>query len=427
MPREDDELEITLLRRQLEDSLVSNGSLAKENDELRQEVTRLKAQISSLRAHNHERKSMLWKKLHNSMDGNNNIDVSQQKPSFLVSLSGQQSPAMEKRHQKQDFPESEFTKGKPAKVPNPQPSPVSLTSPPLFKEVVKDNKVSSATIGGPPPPPPPLPSKSLVGSKAVRRVPEVMELYRSLTRRDANIENKSSAAKVPAFALTRNMIGEIENRSTYISAVKSEVEKQAEFINLLIREVESAAHKRISDVEAFVTWLDEQLSSLVDERAVLKHFPQWPERKADTMREAACNYRDLRNLKIEVQSFEDNPKEPLSQALRKMQELQDRLERSINNVERTRESTSKRYKDLKIPWDWMLDTGLIGEMKLSSLRLAKEYMKRITKELQCNECTREENLLLQGVRFAYRIHQFAGGFDGETIYAFQELKRVGLV
>ncbi|XP_062086171.1 INCREASED PETAL GROWTH ANISOTROPY 1-like protein 1 [Humulus lupulus] len=426
MPREDDEFEITLLRRQLEASLVSNGSLAKENDELRQEVTRLKAQISSLRAHNHERKSMLWKKLQNSMDGNNNIDVSQQKPSFLVNLSGQQSPAMEKRHQKQEFSESEFTKERPAKAPNPPPSPPpSLTSPPLLMEV-KDNKVSSAPLAGPPPPPPPLPSKALVGSKAVRRVPEVMELYRSLTRRDANMENKSSAAKVPAFALTRNMIGEIEHRSTYISAVKSEVEKQAEFINLLIREVDSAAHKRISDVEAFVTWLDEQLSSLVDERAVLKHFPQWPERKADTLREAAFNYRDLRNLKSEVQSFEDNPKEPLSQALRKMQELQDRLERSINNVERTRESTGKRYRDLKIPWDWMLDTGLIGEMKLSSLRLAREYMKRITKELQSNECTREENLLLQGVRFAHRIHQFAGGFDGETIQAFQELKRVGL-
>ncbi|PON85441.1 CHUP1-like protein [Trema orientale] len=404
MPREDDEFEITLLRRQLEASLASNGSLAKENEELRQEVARLKSQISSLRAHNHERKSMLWKKLQNSMDGNN-IDASQQKPSFLVNLAGQQSPAVEKRHQKQDFPESEFTKERPAKAPNPPPSPPASTSPALLNDV-KENKVSPAPSGGgPPPPPPPLPSKSLVGSKAVRRVPEVMELYRSLTRRDANMENKASATKAPALALTRNMIGEIENRSTYISAVKSEVGKQAEFINTLIREVESAAHKRISDVEAFVNWLDEQLSSLVDERAVLKHFPQWPERKADTLREAAFNYRDLRNLKSEVSSFEDNPKEPLSQALRKMQELQDRLERTINNVERTRESTSKRYRDFKIPWDWMLDTGLIGEMKLSSLKLAKEYMRRITRELQSNESTREENLLLQGVRFAYRIHQ----------------------
>ncbi|XP_024025486.1 protein CHUP1, chloroplastic [Morus notabilis] len=427
MLREDDEFEINLLRRQLEASLVSNISLAKENEELRQEVARLKAQVSTLRAHNHERKSMLWKKLQNSMDGSNNIDVLQQKPSFLVNLSSGQSQAVEKLHQKPDFLESEATKEKPQKAPNPPPSPPSSTSPVFLKEV-KEHKVSSPPSQAPPPPPPPLPSKALVGSKAVRRVPEVMELYRSLTRRDANMENKSSPAKAPALALTRNMIGEIENRSTYISAVRTEVETQAEFINFLIREVESAAHKKISDVEAFVNWLDEQLASLVDERAVLKHFPQWPEQKADTLREAACNYRDLRNLKTEVLSFEDNPKEPLSQAVRRMQELQDRLERSVNNIERTRESTSKRYRDFKIPWDWMLDTGLVGEMKLSSLKLAKEYMKRITKELRSNnDCTREENNpLLQGVRFAYRIHQFAGGFDAETIQVFQELKRIGL-
>lgn len=44
-------------------------------------------------------------------------------------------------------------------------------------------------------------------------------------------------------------------------------------------------------------------------------------------------------------------------------------------------------------------------MKLSSLRLAKEYMRRITNELQSNEGSKEENLMLQGVRFAYRVHQ----------------------
>lgn len=90
------------------------------------------------------------------------------------------------------------------------------------------------------------------------------------------------------------------------------------------------------------------------------------------------------------------------------------------------------------------------QMKLSSLKLAKDYMKRITKELQNTESSCDENLVLQGVRFAYRVHQvkwlqtmnsiltftihltyhqeiqFAGGFDAETIQAFEKLKRVGL-
>ncbi|XP_035548732.1 protein CHUP1, chloroplastic-like [Juglans regia] len=223
-----------------------------------------------------------------------------------------------------------------------------------------------------------------------------------------------------------NMIGEIENRSRYHKAIKSDVERRGEFIKFLTKEVESATYRDVSDVEAFVKWLDGELSSLVDERAVLKHFPQWPERKADALREAACTYRDLKSLESEVSRFVDNPKEPLTQALRRIQALQDRLEQSIDNIERMRESTIKRYKDLQIPWEWMLDTGLLGQMKLSSLKLAREYMKRIANELQADECSCEENLKLQGVRYAYRVHQFAGGFDAEAIQAFEKLKKAGL-
>lgn len=101
------------------------------------------------------------------------------------------------------------------------------------------------------------------------------------------------------------------------------------------------------------------------------------------------------------------------------------LEQSINNVERMRESTSKKYRDLQIPWQWMLDTGLIGQMKLSSLKLAKEYMKRIAREMRSSEYSQEDNLMLQGVRFAFRVHQFSGGFDDETIGAFELLKMAG--
>lgn len=44
-------------------------------------------------------------------------------------------------------------------------------------------------------------------------------------------------------------------------------------------------------------------------------------------------------------------------------------------------------------------------MKLSSLKLAREFMKRVTKELESNEVSKEDNLLVQGVRFAFRVHQ----------------------
>ncbi|KAI6670933.1 hypothetical protein NL676_005818 [Syzygium grande] len=410
MPREDDDSELALLRIQLEACLARNVSLEKENQELRHEAARLKSQISSLKAHDNERKSLLWKKIQNSLESEN---ASVQKPTAKIAehnlpaenLSPRMAFAAKKEREE--------------RIPVPPPKPnANLAS---FKDE-NGKKLPSA----PAPPPPPPPSRSLSGIRAVRRVPELVELYRALTRKDARMENKSNPTGVPTVTFTKNMIGEIENRSSYLSAIKSDVERQGQFINFLIKEVESAAFKDMTDVEAFVKWLDEELSSLVDERAVLKHFPHWPERKADTMREAAFSYRDLRNLESEVSSFQDNPKEPLVPALRRMQALQDRLEQSINNMERMRESTSKKYRDLQIPWQWMLDTGLIGQMKLSSLRLAKEYMKRIAREMRSSECSQEDNLMLQGVRFAFRVHQFAGGFDDETIGAFELLKKVGL-
>lgn len=39
-----------------------------------------------------------------------------------------------------------------------------------------------------------------------------------------------------------------------------------------------------------------------------------------------------------------------------------RLEQSVGDTERCRESSGKRYRDLQIPWEWMLDTGLIGQV-----------------------------------------------------------------
>ncbi|KOM47416.1 hypothetical protein LR48_Vigan07g112000 [Vigna angularis] len=359
----ENESEITSLKKKLEVHMARDELLQKENQELREEVGRLKSQVISLKAHNLERKSVLWKKIQKSIDGNNNSEPIQLKASSPVQvITCEKSSENANIHTNPDFQESAPRKEKPAIVPAPPPRPSAALLLPLHK---KEKVLKMQPIAPPPPPTPP--KLSLVGLKAVRRVPEVIELYRSLTRKDANMENKIHSNGIPTIAFSRNMIEEIENRSTYLSAIKSEVQRQGEFISFLIKEVESASFADVSEVETFVKWLDGELSSLVDERSVLKHFQQWPEQKVDAMREAACNYRDLKNLESEVSSYEDNPKEPL-------------LERSVSAKERMRESISKRYRNFHIPWEWMLDSGLIGQ---------------------------EDNLFVQGVKFAFRAHQVA--------------------
>lgn len=39
-----------------------------------------------------------------------------------------------------------------------------------------------------------------------------------------------------------------------------------------------------------------------------------------------------------------------------------RVERSVANMEKMRDGASKRYKEFQIPWEWMLNTGLIGQV-----------------------------------------------------------------
>ncbi|KAF2300715.1 hypothetical protein GH714_015313 [Hevea brasiliensis] len=274
------------------------------------------------------------------------------------------------------------------------PPPPPLTPPPPPPAAVKPP--------APPPPPPPL-KGTRMGPAKVRRVPEVVEFYHSLMRRDSRRESGTGAPDVlPATANARDMIGEIENRSTHLLAIKTDVETQGDFIRFLIKEVENAAFTDIEDVVPFVKWLDDELSYLVDERAVLKHF-DWPEQKADALREASFGYCDLKKLESEASSFRDDARQPCGPALKKMQALLEKLEHGVYNLSRMRESATNRYKGFQIPMDWMLETGIVSQIKLASVKLAMKYMKRVSAELETvGGGPEEEELIVQGVRFAFR-------------------------
>ncbi|KAF2305250.1 hypothetical protein GH714_003340 [Hevea brasiliensis] len=246
------------------------------------------------------------------------------------------------------------------------------------KPKLRDPGTLAAIKPAAPPPPPPPPKGTRMGPAKVRRVPEVVEFYHSLMRRDSRRESGAGAPDVlPATANARDMIGEIENRSRHLLAIKTDVETQGDFIRFLIKEVENAAFTDIEDVVPFVKWLDDELSYLVDERAVLKHF-DWPEQKADALREAAFGYCDLKKLESEASSFRDDARHSCGSALKKMQALLEKLEHGAYNLSRMRESATNRYKGFQIPMSWMLETGIVS--------------------------------------------QFAGGFDVETMRAFQELR-----
>ncbi|GAA0145064.1 non-motor actin binding protein [Lithospermum erythrorhizon] len=281
--------------------------------------------------------------------------------------------------------------------------------------------------GGPPRPPPP-PGAIIAGGtgEKVHRAPEVVEFYQSLMKREAKRDSSplisSNASTIDAKS---NMIGEIANKSSFLLAVKADVETQGDFVQSLAAEVRGASFANVEELVAFVNWLDEELSFLVDERAVLKHF-DWPESKADALREAAFEYQDIVKLEKHVTSYLDDPSLPCETALKKMYRLLEKVEQCVYALLRTRDMAISKYKEFRIPVDWLQDSGLIGKIKLSSVQLARAYMKRVASELDAlsgpEKEPNREFLVLQGVRFAFRVHQFAGGFDAESMKAFEELR-----
>ncbi|KAF3517067.1 hypothetical protein DY000_02064135 [Brassica cretica] len=70
------------------------------------------------------------------------------------------------------------------------------------------------------------------------------------------------------------------------------------------------------------------------------------------------------------------------------------------------ESAATKFKTFQIPVDRMLENGITSQ-RLEPVR------------------PEEEELIVQGVRFAFRVHQFAGGFDAETsLYIFKVIHKL---
>lgn len=327
---------------------------------------------------------------------------------------------------------------RPPRVPRPPPKSASGTSAGVNTSTTGQLPAPPPVPGAPPPPPPPpggrpppppppgsLPRGTGSGDK-VHRAPELVEFYQTLMKREAKKDTTSLISTTSNVSDARsNMIGEIENRSSFLLAVKADVETQGDFVQSLATEVRAASFTNIEDLVAFVNWLDEELSFLVDERAVLKHF-DWPEGKADALREAAFEYQDLVKLENQISSFVDDPNLPCEAALKKMYKLLEKVEQGVYALLRTRDMAMSRYREFGIPVNWLMDSGIVGKIKLSSVQLARKYMKRVASELDAlsgpEKEPNREFILLQGVRFAFRVHQFAGGFDAESMKAFEELR-----
>jgi len=104
-----------------------------------------------------------------------------------------------------------------APPPPPPPMVKSALPPPPPPPPPPPRQKSSAPV---PPLPPPPPKGMKAATAKVKRVPEVVEFYHSLMRRDSRRDSGAGTVEVAA-ASARDLVGEIENRSAYLLAVSS--------------------------------------------------------------------------------------------------------------------------------------------------------------------------------------------------------------
>ncbi|CAI5490195.1 unnamed protein product [Closterium sp. Naga37s-1] len=282
------------------------------------------------------------------------------------------------------------------RVPSAPPRPRTTRPSHLDEEMEVTHAAAllNKAVGGAVPLPPPLPpaggvplppamprgklgGKEGMDDEGMRRAPEVVAFYQQLMRMQreglGGVGGREAEEGLSMTAVRGDMIGEIEGRSSHLLAIKQDVEMQGDFINTLAREVRDASYFDIEDVVAFVNWLDEELAFLVDERAVLKHF-DWPEAKADALREAAFEFQDLVRLERDLGSYMDDPDVPTDQALKKMFHVLEKVEQSIYALLRTRDMAISRYAEFGVPTYWILDNGLVGKIRLLRANLPIIYL-----------------------------------------------------
>ncbi|XP_010500351.1 PREDICTED: protein CHUP1, chloroplastic-like [Camelina sativa] len=404
------QLQVLNLKTELDEALNSNVELELKNKKLSQDLASAEAKLSSNDKPAKEHQNSRFKDIQRLIASK--LEQSKVKKEVAVesssSIKTRSSPSL-------------------SRLPPTPPLPKFLVSS-ASNSGKRDENSSPVAPPTPPPPPPPPPPRPLAKGARAQKSPPVSQLFQLLKKPDnsRDLSPSVNGNKSQVNSAHNSIVGEIQNRSAHLIAIKADIETKGDFINDLIQKVLTTCFSDMEDVMKFVDWLDKELATLADERAVLKHF-KWPEKKADSLQEAAVEYRELKKLEKELSSYSDDPSLHYGVALKKMANLLDKSEQRIRRLVRLRGSSMRSYQDFKIPVEWMLDSGMISKIKKASIKLAKTYMNRVANELQSarnldREST-QEALLLQGVRFAYRTHQFAGGLDPETLCALEEIKQ----
>lgn len=252
------------------------------------------------------------------------------------------------------------------------------------------------------------------------------DMRRQLLGNQKGGAGKRGAAKSSEPVDPNAFVAEMQKHSPYQQRVADNIIKYGPIIKDLAKEVANFAATDIKHLLEFVESTDAVLEELEDEHAVLKQGNfEWP-KKYQTFREAKVMYEKLQGMKKKFKEWPRNKSKTVAMELADIQKYMEQTIDAMDKLERTREGDEKKYKEANIPWD----KKIMNEVKVSSLFLMDTYMKIALEDVEkllANETNtaklKEKGMkTLNGtVRFAFKVHQFAGGFDEACNTRFFEI------
>eukprot|EP00899_Mesostigma_viride_P017958 jgi/Mesvir1/26163/Mv06862-RA.1 len=225
----------------------------------------------------------------------------------------------------------------------------------------------------------------------------------------------AAAAAAEPVDLQKELMKQLGANSAYMKNVQEDIERYGARINQLAQAVRIVYPGSMDELQVFVAAVEEQLAVLSDEGAVLKAF-DWPESKMDCMREASTQYSELLRYDGEMKSaVDDGYCKGLSarDAFAFMTRSFEKMEKFVEVLIRDKDSLNKRYKEQGIPWSWKK----VDKLKQDSTLLAQTYMTKALAEAERLQDLGGTNLnsaktvLVTTIKFIFKVHQFAGGFD----------------
>jgi hypothetical protein len=233
---------------------------------------------------------------------------------------------------------------------------------------------------------------------------------------------------------------ELTRTSSALGRLEREREAFGPLLSDLAEEVRDARPADPEALREFLDKIDEVLASLTEPHAILREIPEWPKAKVEAMRE-------LRDLQTELREMAGAMNEwpaldPNSRALRrtakasavmwacdeelgKIARAMDAAARRLESITRRLESDGKRFAAHGLTFD----EADVEKTRHASLTLAERHMRcaslaadRAMDDGDADGVGKARELLAGAVRFAFRSHELAGGFNAGCRDALEDVR-----